>query len=139
MSKRKVIFQRAEILRQLTEIVADIADGNVFCHDRPSAISPGVEKFIIVRIPQGIRSASDIHSTCVVQIVAFTKDNEGGLEDTLGLEEMASQVYDRLPITTPLFSAIEPKQLNGGNDGLGFHALIIQLRLIIHKNISEQP
>lgn len=137
MSNRKVKFQRAEILRQLTGIVTDIADGNVFCQDRPSAVYPGMEKFIIVRLPQGMRSASDIHSTCIVQIVVFAKDNEGGLEDTPGLEEMASKVYDLIPITTPLFSAIEPKLLNGGNDSLGFHALIIQLRLIIHKNLSE--
>lgn len=137
MSIRKVKFPRADILRQLTELVSPISDGNVFCHDRPSATYPQMEKFIVVRLPQGIRSQSAIHSTSYCQIVVFAKDNEGGLENTLMLDEMTKKVCALLPIVTPLFSAIEPKQLNGGNDGLGFHALIIQLRLIIHKNLSE--
>lgn len=137
MTKRKLKFQRADILRELTEMVASIGDNNVFCHDRPSAKMPGMEKFVIVRLPQGVRSASSIHSTSYCQIVVFAKDNEGGLEDTLTLEDMANAVCDLFPIATPLFSAVEPKLLSGGNDGLGYHALIIQARLIIHKQLKN--
>lgn len=137
MSKRTVKFHRADILRELTEMVAGIGDNNVFCHDRPAAKMPGMDKFIVVRLPQGVRSASSIHSTSYCQIVVFAKDNEGGLEDTLTLEEMSDSVSELFPIVTPLFSAIEPKLLNGGNDGLGFHALIIQARLIIHKQLKS--
>lgn len=137
MTQRIVKFQRADILRRLTEAVASIGDGNVYCHDRPTANFPGVEKFVVVRLPQGIRSASSIHSTSYCQIVVFAKDNEGGLEDTLTLDEMANAVCGLLPMTNPLFSVIEPKLLNGGNDGLGFHALIIQARLIIHKQFEN--
>ena len=136
MSKRKVKFQRASILRELTELVAGIGDNNVFCHDRPTAKMPGMEKFVVVRLPQGVRSASAIHSTSYCQIVVFAKDNDGGLEDTLTLEEMSDSVCELFPIVTPLFSATEPKLLNGGNDGLGFHALIIQAKLIIHKQLK---
>lgn len=126
-------FQRADILRQLTEMMAEIGDGNIFCNDRPSAIEPGMDKFVVVRLPQGILSASSIHDTSYCQIVVFAKDNGNGLEDTVTLDAMADAVCEHFPIVTPLFSAIEPRLLNGGNDGLGFHALIIQSRLIIHK------
>lgn len=132
---KPIQFPRADILRQLTELVAEIGDGNTFCNDRPSATMPGMEKFIVVRLPQGIRSASAIHSTSYCQIVVFAKDNAHGLEDTVTLDEMANEVCALFPIATPLFTAIEPKLLNGGNDGLGFHALIIQARLIINKQL----
>lgn len=136
---KRASFPRMEILKELTEIVAPIGDGNVFCHDRPSAKMPGMEKFVVVRLPQGIRSGSSIHSTSYCQIVVFAKDNEGGLEDTLTLGEMADAVDNLFPIVTPLFSAIEPKLLNGGNDSLGFHALIYQARLVIHKKKLSTP
>lgn len=132
----KIKFQRMQILRELTELVAPIGD-RVFCHDRPTATYPNMEKFVVVRLPQGIRSASSIHSTSYCQIVVFARDNEGGLEDTVTLDEMCDSVCEMFPIVTDTFSAIEPKLLNGGNDGLGFHSLIIQARLVIHKKLKE--
>ena len=47
------------------------------------------------------------------------------------LETRQQAVIDKFPLSNELFSATTPRLLPGGDDGLGFHCLIIQAKMII--------
>lgn len=128
-------FPRLELLQALNDLVMDISP-NVFISTRPSAVSESMEDFIILRLPQGIRQPADTYQLTTGQIVVFARDIESDLENTIRLEEMQKAVVELFPIRDNRFLATQPILLYGGTDGLGFHSLIIQFNIRVHKDFD---
>lgn len=138
---RKISYPRMEILQSLYELTADISE-NRFVTTRPNAVGDGMEDFLLIRIPQTIYDRGDTYQTTTGQIICFVRDIQGsdadgntisGMENTLRLEQMQSEVLNLFPIVEKRYHAKFPKLLPGGSDGTGFHSLIIQFSIIILK------
>jgi hypothetical protein len=125
-------FNRKAVLADLQQVFTDVADTIIFT-DRTETVPEHVEKFAVIRLPQGIRSTSSIRNETYAQIVLFARNKEYGYEDTKTLDEMEQVAMSKFPITTDLLTGISPRLMNGGNDSLGFHAVIIQFKITIRK------
>lgn len=126
---RLAIFER---LAELTECISS----NIFISTRPSAVAESMEDFIVLRLPQAIYQPADTYQRTIGQIVVFARDIQGDLENTVRLEEMQNEVVKLFPIRDNLFLATQPTLVYGGTDGLGFHSLIIQFNIRVHKSFD---
>lgn len=130
----KSAYPRMEVLQSLYELTASISE-NRFISTRPNAVGEEMQDFLLIRISQSMDEWGNVCQFSIGQVAVFAKDVQYGLENTLRLEIMQSAVMDifgkERVITTPTFTAWEPRLLPGGSDGAGFHSLIIQFRLQI--------
>ena len=122
----RTVYRRMDILKQIADAVTGIGE-KVFITDRPAAEQKAI------RLPQTIQDKGSTYQDTYCQINVFAHDRSNGIENTVRLDEMQMEVVSKFPIVTELFSAVSPRLLPGGNDGLGFHSLIIQAKLIINK------
>jgi hypothetical protein len=90
-----------------------------------------MKEFLLIRLPQTIYQRGDADQYTIGQFAIFVRDKQGGLEDTIRLEQLQEQLVDLFTIVTPLFVASRPRLLPLGSDGMGFHALIVQFELQI--------
>ena len=125
--KRRTIRESA-----IPDAVTGIGE-KVFITDRPAAEQKAMKDFVVIRLPQTIQDKGSTYQDTYCQINVFAHDRSNGIENTVRLDEMQMEVVSKFPIVTELFSAVSPRLLPGGNDGLGFHSLIIQAKLIINK------
>lgn len=129
----KIVFPRMAVLQSLDELTADITP-NRFITTRPNAVGEQMQEFLLI-IAQSINPWGDACEFTTGQIAMFARDAQGGLENTLRLEQMQSEVMalftDNGVLNTPLFSAWDPRLLAGGSDGAEFHYLTIQFQLQI--------
>lgn len=129
-----IVYPRMEVLQSLYELTADITP-NRFITTRPNAIGKQMEEFLLVRISQSMDEWGNVCQFSTGQIAVFARDVQGGLENSLKLEQMQSAVMNifgkERVINTPTYTAWEPRLLPGGSDGAGFHSLIIQFKLQI--------
>lgn len=122
-------FNRKVILKKLTEIFADVSQ-NVYVTNRPAAVEDAMKDFIVVSIPSAIYDRHAYQDTyCRIEV--FARNRRHGIEATDVLEEMQQKVVDKFPLSNEIFSGTSPRLLPGGDDGLGFHCLIIQAKMII--------
>ena len=128
----KTVFPRMEVLQSLYELTADITP-NRFITTRPPTAPEHMQDFLLIRLPQGIRDRGDTYQNARGQIVVFVRDVQGGLENTLRLEEIQQSVMELFPIVTERLHGKVPILLDGGTDGAGFHSLIIQFSITILK------
>lgn len=140
-------YPRMEVLQSLYELTADITP-NRFITTRPNAVGEQMEEFMLIRMPQRITQPGDTYQLTTGQIAVFardiqTKDSNGrvisGIENSLMLELMQEAVCNIFPIRTDLYLATRPILLPGGSDGAGFHSLIIQFNIRIHKDFDIHP
>ena len=122
----RTVYRRMDILKQIADAVTGIGE-KVFITDRPAAEQKAMKDFVVIRLPQTIQDKGSTYQN------VFAHDRSNGIENTVRLDEMQMEVVSKFPIVTELFSAVSPRLLPGGNDGLGFHSLIIQAKLIINK------
>lgn len=134
----KIEFPRMKVLQSLDELTAEISP-NRFITTRPNAVGEQMQDFLLIRIPQRIIQPGDTFQTTYGQIAVFARDVQGGLENTLRMEELQEAVTALFPIRTPLYLATRPVLLPGGSDGAGFHSLIIQFNIRIHKDFDIHP
>ena len=141
------IYPRMEVLQSLHELTADISE-NRFIMTRPNAVGEQMDEFLLIRLPQRITQPGDTYQLTTGQIVVFARDSQGtdgggstisGLENSLMLELMQDAVCSLFPIRTDLYLATRPTLLPGGSDGAGFHSLIIQFNIRIHKDFDIHP
>jgi hypothetical protein len=125
-------FNRKAILADLQQVFTDVVDTIIFT-DRTEISPSQVDKFAVIRLPQGIRTASSIRNETYAQIVLFARNKEYGYEDTKTLDEMEQLALAKFPISTDLLTGLSPRLMNGGNDSLGFHSVIIQFKITIRK------
>ncbi len=134
----KIQFPRMAVLQSLYELTADITP-NRFISTRPNAVGEQMKEFLIIRLPQTIYNRGDTYQSTKGQIIVFVRDIQGGLENTLKLQQMQESVTALFPLNTPLYLASKPILLAGGTDGAGFHSLIIQFSVRIHKDFDIHP
>lgn len=143
----KILYPRMEVLQSLHELTADITP-NRFITSRPNAVGEQMDDFLLIRLPQRITEPGDTYQLTTGQIAVFARDIQGtdekentlsGLENSLMLELMQDAVCSLFPIRTDLYLATRPILLPGGSDGAGFHSLIIQFNIRIHKDFDIHP
>lgn len=134
----KTLYPRMEVLQSLHELTADITP-NRFITTRPTAVGEQMDEFLLIRLPQRITEPGDTYQLTTGQIVVFARDIQGGLENSLMLELMQDAVCSLFPIRSDLYLATRPTLLPGGSDGAGFHSLIIQFSIRIHKDFDIHP
>lgn len=134
----KTLYPRMEVLQSLYELTADITP-NRFISTRPNAVGDHMEEFLLIRLPQRITQPGDTYQLTTGQIAIFVRDIQGGLENSSMLELMQDAVCSHFPINTDLYLATRPILLPGGSDGAGFHSLIIQFSIRIHKDFDIHP
>ncbi len=132
------LYPRMEVLQSLYELTADITP-NRFITSRPNAVGEQMDEFLLIRLPQRIIEPGDTYQLTTGQIAVFARDVQGGLENTVMLELMQDAVCSLFPIRTGLYLATRPMLLPGGSDGAGFHSLIIQFGIRIHKVFDIHP
>lgn len=129
-------FHRAEVLKNLFDVLADISPAR-YITSRPSSTSQNLPSYTVIRMANGIRDKGDTYQTAKVLLHVFVRDLPGDIEDTLGLEKIQSQICDLFPLMFPRFSASDPNIIGSGADS-GFHYLIIQISLTINKKTINQ-
>lgn len=134
----KTLYPRMEVLQSLYELTADITP-NRFITTRPNAVGEQMDEFLLIRLPQRITEPGDTYQLTTGQIAVFARDIQGGLENSFMLELMQDAVCSLFPIRTDLYLATRPLLLPGGSDGAGFHSLIIQFSIRIHKDFDIHP
>lgn len=144
---KQTLYPRMEVLQSLSELTADITP-NRFITTRPNAVGKQMNEFLLIRLQQRITQPGDTYQLTTGQIVVFARDIQGtdkngdtisGMENTFMLELMQDAVCSLFPISTNLYLATRPILLNGGSDGAGFHSLIIQFNIRIHKDFDIHP
>lgn len=133
----KIVFPRKEILQSLYELTADISEYR-FITSRPNATDKSMQEFLIISLNE-IRNSADTYQLTRGRITVFVRDVQGGLENTFTLEKMQNNISALFPIRTSLYLATRPLLLPGGSDGAGFHSLIIQFNIRIHKDFDIHP
>ena len=133
----KTVFPRMEVLQSLHELTADITP-NRFITTRPSSTDKSMQEFLLISLNE-IRNPADTYQLTRGRITIFVRDVQGGLENTFTLEKLQKDISALFPIRTPLYLATRPVLLPGGSDGAGFHSLIIQFNIRIHKDFDIHP
>ena len=127
-----------EVLQSLYELTADITP-NRFITTRPNAVGEAMKEFLLIRLPQRIEQPGDTYQRTTGQIAVFARDIQGGIENSFRLEQLQEAVTSLFPIRSDLYLATKPILLPGGSDGAGFHSLIIQFNIRIHKDFDIHP
>lgn len=143
----KALYPRMGLLQSLYELTADITP-NRFITSRPTAVGEQMNEFLLIRLPQRITEPGDTYQLTMGQIAVFARDTQctdkrgnaiSSMENTLMLEVMQEAVCALFPIRTDLYLATRPVLLSGGSDSAGFHSLIIQFNIRIHKDFDIHP
>lgn len=123
-------YKRKEVLEELYGKALTVCD-KVFTSFRPTATDK-MDKFIVVRLPQGIYPYADTHNTAYVQMICFVRDRQGGIENADVMEELIDGITSFVPFNDELMSCNEkPLILETKSDGMGFHSTIIQFQIVI--------
>lgn len=123
-----ILFDRMGILKVLHELMNDVSD-NVFVTDRPSAATEQMNNFVVVALI-GAMNDRNAYGDSHIRIDVFAKDRTGGLEATDKLEEMQRKVFKKFPMVNDKFTTYKPSLIAGGDDGLGFHYLMITAKIV---------
>ena len=122
-------YNRKEVLMMLTDMAKSVCD-NVFVSTRPQSKQP-YNEFLVVRVGN-IDPYAQTHNIATVQINCFAKDRDGGVEAADRIETLIDGVTSLLPFDNERMSCNEnPIILPSVSDGMGYHAVIIQFKLII--------
>lgn len=123
-------YHRSDVLEALYNKALTACD-KVFTTSRPLA-TDAMSKFIVVRLPQGITPYADTHSTAYAQFQCFVRDLQGGVEDVNSEETLVNSIISLFPFNDTLISCNEkPLMLGSTSDGMGFHSVIFQFKIII--------
>ena len=123
-------YKRKEVLQALYTKASTVCD-KVFTSSRPTATDK-MDEFIVVRLPQGIDPYADTHNIATVQMNCFVRDRQGGIAREDMIEEMIEGVTALLPFNDTLMSCNDtPLILGTVSDGMGFHSVIIQFKIVI--------
>jgi len=122
-------YNRQEVLQMLVDKAKSVCE-NVFVSTRPQS-KPSYTDFLVVRVGN-INPYAQTHNIATVQINCFSKDRDGGVEAVDRIETLIDGVTSLLPFDNELASCNEnPIILPSVSDGMGYHAVIIQFKLII--------
>lgn len=123
-----VKFDRMGILRVLSDTISDVS-GNVFITGRPAATAEQMDNFVVVALT-GSMNDRNAYGDSHIRIDVFAKNRSGGIEATDKLEEMQRKVFEKFPLVNEKFTSYKPALIAGGDDGLGFHYLMITAKIV---------
>lgn len=123
-------FNRKEVITRLT-LKAKTVCNNVYS-SRPSAkIADRMKEFIVVKISE-MDPYADTHNIAYAQFICYTKDKQEGIENINASENLIDGIVNLLPFDDGLISCnCSPVMLDSKPDGMGYHATIIQQKLVI--------
>ncbi len=133
-------FPRFDILKSLVGLTSAITP-NCFPTTRPPATGKQMNEFLLVSL-NNIEDTADTYQLTRGKISIFVRDvntDNGNVENTFRLEQLQEAVTGLFPIRTDLYLATKPLLLAGGSDSAGFHTLIIQFNIRIHKDFDIHP
>ncbi len=133
-------FPRFDILKSLVGLTSAITP-NCFPTTRSPATGKQMNEFLLVSL-NNIEDTADTYQLTRGKISIFVRDvntDNGNVENTFRLEQLQEAVTGLFPIRTDLYLATKPLLLAGGSDGAGFHTLIIQFNIRIHKDFDIHP
>lgn len=123
-------YKRKEVFLALYNKAKTVCE-RVYTSSRPTATDK-MDDFIIVRLPQGINPYADTHNTAYVQFLCYVRDKQGGIENQDKEEVLVNGVTSLFPFNDSLMSCNDaPLVLESKSDGMGFHCIIIQAKLVI--------
>lgn len=124
----------SEVLKEVCNRMKPIT-GAVFPSHRPSAVNEQMGEMIVVSIP-GELDEQNAWQRGYLWIEIMVRNKAKGIADMTKLENMLNAVTETLPIVTDRFSAIRPKLILKGDDGLGFTRWMVRATLIINTTDS---
>ena len=123
-------YKREAVLTALREMVLPIC-GDVHTSNRET-VKTSANQFVIIRLPQGITPYADTHNTAYVQFQLFAKDVANGVESVARMEYLIDGMSGLFPFNTELMSCNnKPLVLDSKSDGMGYHSIIMQFRIVI--------
>lgn len=123
-------YKRQAVLSALVNMVKPICN-DVHTSNRET-VKTSSTQFVIIRLPQGITPYADTHNTAYVQFHLFAKDVSNGVESISRLESLIDGISTLFPFNTELMSCNDkPIQTDSKSDGMGYHSIIMQFRLVI--------
>ena len=123
-------YRRKEVLSALRAMVLPIC-GDVHTSSRET-VKTSSNTFVIIKLPQGIVPYADTHNTAYVQMQLFAKDIQNGVESIERMEGLIDGISGLFPFNTELMSCNEkPIQMPSVSDGMGYHSIIMQARIVI--------
>lgn len=126
------MFKRKEILSAIYDMLYSICP-EIYTSSRPVAKTPSKE-FFVIRLSQGIRSESQLHNSCICQIHIYVKDRANNIENVDREEQLVQAVSSLFPFNNGFMSCNSTPYLSDSkSDGMGYHSIIIQFKIIIKK------
>lgn len=123
-------YKRKEVVTALTEMVKTFCD-EVHTSNRET-VKTTSNQFVIVKMPQGIQPYADTHNTAYVQFHLYAKDISNGVESITRMDDLIEGASGLFPFNTELMSCNDtPIQLESKSDGMGYHSVIMQFRIVI--------
>lgn len=123
-------YHRQDILETLYKRCLSVCE-NVY-PDRPSSARPSMDKFVVIRIPSGVKPYADTHDTCTIQFVCYVRDFQDGVENIPSVDSLVSGLLSMFPFEDELLSCkSRPLVLGSKSDGMGFHSVIIQFQTLV--------
>ena len=123
-------YKRKDVLTALRAMVVPICS-EVYTSNRET-VKTSSNQFVIIRLPQGIIPYADTHNTAYVQFQLFAKDISNGVESIERMENLIEGISGLFPFNTSLMSCnSKPLQLESKSDGMGYHSIIMQFRIVI--------
>lgn len=120
-------FPRKDILLSLYTTLSGIS--KVYTSNRPVTVDTALKNFIVVDLA-GTMKDQNAYQEASLRIDLFQKEFSGGVEDVNGMDTLYKSVIGLFPIVTEKFTAISPRLVSGGNDGKGYHYLMIYANIL---------
>ena len=123
-------YKREAVLTALRTMVLQVCS-DVHTSNRET-VKTSSEQFVIIKLPQGITPYADTHNTAYAQFQLYAKDIANGVESVKRMESLIDGISNLFPFNTELMSCnSKPMMLPSNSDGMGYHSIIMQFRLVI--------
>lgn len=130
-------FKRKEILKAFFDMMSDIVE-EVHTTDRPT-VKDSTKSWAVVSLPYGINAKTSINNDANARIQLFYKDRENGIENVDAGEELVDKTLNAMKrdlVAGGRYESLmtcndEPRVIYFKSDHMGYHAIVIQFKVII--------
>lgn len=130
-------FKRKEVLNALFTMMSDIVE-EVYTTERPN-VKDTTQNWAVVSLPYGINAETSTLNYAFARIQLFYKDREKGIENVDTGEELVDKTINAMKrdlVAGGRYESLmtcndEPRVLYFKSDNMGYHAIVIQFKVII--------
>ena len=130
-------FKRKAILEALFTMMSDIVE-EVYTTERPN-VKDTTRTWAVVSLPYGINAKTSITNDAFARIQLFYKDREKGIENVDLGEELVGKTIEAMKrdlVAGGRYESLmtcndEPRVLYFKSDNMGYHAIVIQFKVIV--------